>query len=332
MRSTLVGAADQLLELPVAPSFTRIGPAVRSRLDRWVPLDSYDLAGRVVVLTGPTSGLGLAAARQLAGMGASLVLLGRDRARTEAVRESLPRGAEAAPHTVVVADMSDLAAVRHAGQQIAGQRPVIDVLVHNAGALSARRTVTAQGVETTVAAQVVGPFLLTSLLLDQLRNAAPGRVLTMSSGGMYASGLSVQALQMRESEYRGAEQYARAKRAQVTLNQMWAQRWGEGSVRFHAVHPGWADTPGVRSSLPTFRRVTQPLLRSAEDGADTLVWLAADAGAPQETSGLFWLDRRPRAVHRLPTTRRTDTAQRRQELWEWVSATAGVDSGSSTVE
>ncbi len=332
MRSTLAGAADQLLELSVAPSFTRIGPAVRSRLDRWAPLDSYDLTGRVVVLTGPTSGLGLAAARRLAGMGASLVLLGRDRARTEAVRASLPRGTGAPPHTVVVADMSDLSAVRHAGQQIADQRPVIDVLVHNAGALSARRTVTAEGVETTVAAQVVGPFLLTSMLLDQLRNAAPGRVLTMSSGGMYASGLRVAALQMPESDYRGAEQYARAKRAQVTLNQMWAQRWGEGSVRFHAVHPGWADTPGVRSSLPTFRRVTQPLLRSAEDGADTLVWLAADAGAPQETSGQFWLDRRPRAVHRLPTTRRTDTAQRRQELWEWVSATAGVDSGSSTVE
>ena len=89
MRSLLADVTDSLLEVPVVPSFTSIGPTVRSRLDRWTPWDAYDLTGRVVVLTGPTSGLGLATARALAQMGASLVLLGRDRTRTEAVRDSL---------------------------------------------------------------------------------------------------------------------------------------------------------------------------------------------------------------------------------------------------
>lgn len=128
---------------------------------------------------------------------------------------------------------------------------------------------------------------------------------------------------MDEASYRGAEQYARAKRAQVTLNEMWAEREG-AAVRFHALHPGWADTPGVEESLPTFRKVVGPLLRTPLQGADTKVWLAADDGLPLETNGLFWLDRRPRPIHRLAATRRTDTPERRADLWRWVSEAAGI--------
>jgi len=315
---------DAALEVPVVPSFTLVGPVVRSRLDRWRPLDSYDLRGRVVVLTGPTSGLGLAAAQRLARCGASLVLVGRDRARTEAGAAALAALPGASPPEVVVADLGDLDAVRAAAQAIGRRHRRVDVLLHNAGALSATREVTSTGLEVTVAAQVVGPFLLTVLLLPALRAAAPGRVVTMSSGGMYAAGLAVETLQMGEEDYRGAEQYARAKRAQVTLTEMWAQAVPASEGVFHSVHPGWADTPGVRSSLPTFRRVTGPLLRSAEQGADTMVWLAADDGEPLSSSGLFWLDRRPRPLHRLPTTRHTDTASRREALWRWVVQAAGV--------
>ena len=323
MRLAPSDLADALLELPVVPSFTRVGPVVRSRLDGWASLDGYDMRGRTVVITGPTSGLGLAAAAQLARCGATLVLLGRDRSRTQAIGARLP--AVAGPHDVVVADMGDLAAVREAAGQIRERHDRLDVLVHNAGALSAERTLTATGLEATVASQVVGPFLLTSLVLDLLGRGRPGRVLTMSSGGMYATGLSVEDLQMGSETYRGAEQYARAKRAQVTLNEMWADRFADIDVVFHAMHPGWADTPGVRTSLPTFRRLTGPLLRTVEQGADTLVWLSADDEEPLATNGLFWLDRRPRPLHRLPTTRRTDTPARREQLWRWVSRAAQVD-------
>ena len=187
--------------------------------------------------------------------------------------------------------------------------------VRNAGALTADRRVAPNGLEATVSSQVVGPFLLTTLLLPALRAAAPGRVLTVSSGGMYAARLEVEHLQMGD-DYRGAEQYARAKRAQVALNRSWSERTPAGEVVFHAMHPGWADTPGVRSSLPTFRRVVGPLLRTPEQGIDTLVWLAA-AAEPGECTGGFWLDRRLRSEHRLPTTRRSDTAARRAALWEW---------------
>jgi len=146
----------------------------------------------------------------------------------------------------------------------------------------------------------------------------------MSSGGMYTAGLTVSKLQMAAADYKVAEQYARAKRAQVTLNEMWAERFGDRDISFHALHPGWADTPGVDDALPGFSKIMGPLLRSPEQGADTLVWLAAD-DVPAEMSGEFWHDRVVRSIHKLPTTRATDTPERRLALWDWVSEAAGVD-------
>ncbi len=214
--------------------------------------------------------------------------------------------------------MGELDDVRALADELLESHDSIDVLIHNAGALTADRRENSAGIEATVASQVFGPFLLTSLLLETLgSNAAtrPGRVLTMSSGGMYSAGLTVSGLEMSPEEYGGSEQYAKAKRAQVTLNEMWAARVPSSDVVFHAMHPGWADTPGVEEALPTFRKIVGPLLRSAEQGADTMVWLAAD-DEPAGCSGEFWLDRTRRSIHKLPTTKRTDTPERRQELWD----------------
>jgi NAD(P)-dependent dehydrogenase (short-subunit alcohol dehydrogenase family) len=324
----IADAVDALLEAPVAPSFTRIGYDVRSVLERWKPLASYDLRGRVMLLTGATSGLGLAAAEALARAGATLILLGRDAAKTERVRADLARRTHNDRLSAVIADMGDLAAVRRVADEVLASHDVLHVLAHNAGALHATRRNAPDGTEETVASQVLGPFLLTGLLMARLRASAPARVLTMSSGGMYATGLTVDDLEMSD-DYSGTEQYARAKRAQVTLNEMWAERFATSGVVFHALHPGWALTPGVETSLPTFRRIVGPLLRSPEQGADTLVWLAAD-GEPLATNGRFWLDRRVRAIHKLPTTRRTDTAERRAALWEWCVKRTGLDPAVSS--
>ena len=315
---------DTALELPVAPSFSRLGHDIRSRVARWRDLSDDDLTDRVVVVTGPTSGLGLATARFLAGTGATLVLVGRNGDRTERVRSELVRTTGNDRISVVLADMSDPLAVRSAASQILTSQPVVHVLIHNAGALYAERHQTADGTESTIATQVVGPFLLTSLLFERLRDSAPSRVITVSSGGMYVASLDVAHLEMDE-DYRGTEQYARAKRAQVTLNELWAERFPTSGVLFHAMHPGWADTPGVAESLPRFRKIVGPLLRTPEQGADTIVWLAADDREPAHTSGLFWHDRRPRTTHRLPSTRRADTPAERARLWAWCVERAGID-------
>lgn len=317
-------AVDSIIEAPVFTSFTRLGYDVRSRLAHWTDLSSYDLTGRVVLITGATSGLGLVAAERLSYCGATVVLLGRDRSKTERVRDQLAARTGSDHVDVVVADMGDFGAIRAAAAEVQRRHVRLDALIHNAGALTATRQVAPSGIELAVASQVVGPFLLTGLLLDQLRHSSPARVITMSSGGMYAADLEVDDLQMGH-DYKGSQQYARAKRAQVTLNEMWAQRIPGTEVVFQAMHPGWADTPGVREALPTFRKLVGPLLRSPEQGADTLVWLAADDDEPLATSGGFWLDRRVRPIHKLPSTKKSDTAERRQQLWDWCVAASGID-------
>lgn len=315
---------DALLEAPVITSFTRIGYTVRSRLDAWRPLDEYDLTGRVIVLTGATSGLGRAAAAQLAACGATLVLVGRHADRNAATVTEIIESSGNRAVTQVAADMGDYEQVRGLASRVLAEHDRLDVLIHNAGALTADRRVAPDGTEATVASQVVGPFLLTGLLLERLAASRPSRVLTMSSGGMYSAALTVSGLQMSDADYRGTEQYARAKRGQVVLNEMWAERFGGLGIHFHAMHPGWASTPGVDASLPTFSKVMGPLLRSAEQGADTLVWLAAD-DIPLRSNGCFWLDRRPRSTHKLRRTKNADTPDRRRRLWAWVSETSGYE-------
>jgi dehydrogenase/reductase SDR family member 12 len=324
---TTADLVDAALELPIVPSFTRVGYVVRRRLEAWRPLDGYDMSGHTVVVTGATSGLGRHAARRLAELGADVAITGREPERTRLAATEISIAAGGRAVMGIAADMGEPDEVAHLASEVQRSFGAIDVLVHNAGALSATRQTNSAGVESTVASQVLGPFLLTALLLGDLSRSAPGRVITVSSGGMYAAPLAVADLQMAPDAYRGSEQYARAKRAQVTLNEMWARRVRPDAAVFHAMHPGWVDTPGVEASLPRFRAVAGPLLRNAEQGADTTIWLACDQAA-ERASGGFWMDRRRRPIHRLRSTRRTDTETIRAELWDWCVEQAGVDAGA----
>ena len=312
---------DTLVEAPILSSFSRVGYDVRSRTEGWTETSSYDLTGKVIMLTGATSGIGLAAARQFAACGATLIINGRRDEKNEVVVRELIASSGNAQISQIAADMGDLDQVRSLSTKLLAEHDQLDVLIHNAGALSAERRLTSMGMEATVASQVVGPFLLTSTLLGRLSETPGARVLTMSSGGMYGAGLSVSRLEMDEADYNGTEQYARAKRAQVTLNDMLAER--HPSIAFHALHPGWVDTPGVDDALPGFAKVMGPLLRTPAQGADTLVWLASD-DEPLSSNGKFWHDRRQRNIHKLPSTRSTDTPERRAQLWDWVTEASGL--------
>jgi len=322
--SFLADHVDAALEWSIVGGFTRVGSALRRRLDHWAPLEGRTLAGRVIVMTGATSGLGLEAARAFAHMGARVEVIARNAGKAEATCSELRRETGNSRVGFVVADTGDLAALRRAAADLIERHPAIHVLIHNAGALDDVRQTSPQGIELTVASQVVGPFLLTGLLLPALRAGAPARVLWVSSGGMYSEPLSVERLEMPADDYDGTTAYARAKRAQVTLAELWAERLTADRIFVHAMHPGWADTPGVARSLPTFRRLVGPLLRTPAEGADTLVWLAVDEGAPLRESGRFWHDRRPRGLHRLASTRRSDTPEERERLWTWAVMKSGL--------
>lgn len=229
------------------------------------------LDGLTVAITGANSGLGFAATRALAAMGATVIMLCRDRARGEAARQAVVGDAR-----LEILDVSDLDAIA------ALKLPRPDVLVHNAGALLSRRE-TIGGLERTVACHVVGPWLLGHRL------SAPTSI-WVSSGGMYTQRLDVAATFDPPEPFDGVTAYARCKRAQVVI----ARRLGQ-----HAMHPGWADSPGVESSLPRFHRLTKGILRTPEQGADTIVWLAARRPEPPQ----LWFDRAPAPEHRLPLTR-----------------------------
>ena len=190
------GIADALIEAPIVTSFTRLGYEARRRLGDWTPLDDDELTGRVIVVTGATSGLGYAAAQQFARCGATLVLVGRTDERNERAVAELTESTGNESITQVAADMGDLDQVRALAARVLADHDRLDVLIHNAGVLDPERHVAPGGTEATVASQVVGPFLLTTLLLDRLAESAPARVLTMSSGGMYATGLTVSGLEM----------------------------------------------------------------------------------------------------------------------------------------
>lgn len=318
-------AADALLEMAVVPSFSRIGPTLRSRLEHWTSTDSYQLDGRVIVITGATSGLGLVAARAWLMAGATVEILARNAEKAAATVSRLRDEIAGASVMATIADTADLDALHTAAATLRARHDRIDVLVHNAGALDQRHSYAGSGIEQTIASQVVGPFLLSALLFEPLTAASPGRILWVSSGGMYTEPLSVDRLTIGPTGYRGSVAYARAKRAQVTLTEMMAERVDPSALVVHSMHPGWALTPGVERSLPTFRRVLGPLLRTAEQGADTLVWLAADDGAPLNSTGKFWLDRRARDVHKSKATRDADTSAERSRLWQWVVAASHTE-------
>jgi dehydrogenase/reductase SDR family protein 12 len=168
---------------------------------------------------------------------------------------------------------------------------------------------------------VVAPFVLTSELVALLSTSAPSRVITVSSGGMYTQRYDLDQLEMGPDTYDGVTAYARSKRAQVVLSREWARRRTGCGIVFHAMHPGWADTPGVQTALPAFRGVMRPLLRNADQGSDTIVWLAASTEAAR-CSGRFWHDRRPRWEHKVPWTRPAGSALEGDQLWDWCTRRA----------
>lgn len=316
---------DRALDWTVLPGYTSVGYRLRSR--GWNgELADGALAGRSVLVTGASSGIGEAASERLVRLGARVHMVARDPKRGAAARERVAErlaisGNGASERLELeLCDLSDLDAVRSFAAEFATRTPRLDGLLHNAGVLPARREQSAQGHELAFATNVLGPFLLTNLLLETLRRGAPSRVVLVSSGGMYTARLDASDLELARRDFDGSRAYAHTKRIEVILAGLWAERERGSGVSFASLHPGWVDTPGLQASLPAFHRVLRPLLRDAEQGADTAVWLLATSAAERH-AGAFWHDRRPRPEHRVPWTR--ESRQERHELWTKLARLTG---------
>jgi NAD(P)-dependent dehydrogenase (short-subunit alcohol dehydrogenase family) len=294
----------------IVSSFDRTGFRIHSLIFRSEDLD-VDLSGRRCLVTGANSGIGYETALALADLGAEVVLLCRSRERGEQAAQQIREQAGNRRVFLELLDVSDLGSIRAAAARLSSQP--VDVLVHNAGVLPEERMETGDGLELTFATNVVGPFLLTRLLQGNLENSPDGRVIWVSSGGMYTRRLNLEDPKWTERDYDGVIAYAETKRAQVVLSELWAEALRGSSVIVSAMHPGWADTPSVKKSLPRFHRITRRILRTPAEGADTVVWLAACPRARQST-GRFFFDRDERRTHLLPFTRESE--EDRRALWE----------------
>ncbi len=257
---------DDALEIAVVPSFTRIGYAVRRDMFRWTPPPAGSLRGRTVLITGPTSGLGRAATDALAALGARLVLVGRSEERLTSLRDELVLAHGEDRFRTLVADMESLGSVRAAASRIVETEARLDVVIDNAGAIFPERTESPEGFESTFATMVLGPFALVAGLLPLLRRTGDARVIAVTSGGMYLQPLHLDDLQWQRRPFDGPRVYAHAKRAQVSLMREWARRVPADEVSFAAMHPGWADTPGISAALPGFYGLIGPAPAHARAG------------------------------------------------------------------
>lgn len=311
---------DALLDRSIVFSFDRTGFRRHARGFVRGELDVRG-EGRTAVVTGASSGLGVEIARGLLERGLDVILAVRDVEKGERVRSAF--GALAARARVERLDVGELASVRAFSARIGGAR--LDVLVHNAGSLLERRTHTSEGLETTLAVHLVGPVALSHGLWGALGRSADARIVHVCSGGLYAVPLDVGALfdERDDAPFDGPQRYALAKRAQLVVTEEIAARAVRARlpITSSAMHPGWADTPGVRSALPRFHALTRRILRTPAQGADTALFLALATRA-REANGRFYFDRAPAPVHLRTSTK--EPPGERARLWARLEEAAGL--------
>lgn len=287
--------------------FSRIGFRRRVR----APL-AADFRGQRWVVTGATGGIGRAIALGAAARGATVLALARDKDKLYALARDAkgPGRIEA-----VQVDLSLMRDLRRVAGEIAAQGRV-DVLVHNVGVMLHEYARTDEGAERSFATNLLGNWVLDAALREAGALDARSAIISMSSGGMYGAALALDQLEASDAAtHDGFLAYAQHKRAQVELTKYW-NSLGADAPKAWVMHPGWVDTDGVRSSLPGFRKVFGRVLRNADEGADTALWLAAVR--PPVGEGI-WLDRQRDPEHAFGFTREGAGAE---ALAAWLAGRA----------
>ncbi|KAI3465430.1 hypothetical protein Pfo_022093 [Paulownia fortunei] len=276
-------------------NFTKSGLMEHSKNFRSEDMQ-VQIEGKNCIVTGANSGIGYATAEGLASRGATVYMVCRNKERGEAALVEIQSATGNKNVYLEVCDISSISDVKSFASRFSSKNVPIHILVNNAGLLENNRLITSEGYEMNFAVNVLGTYAMTELMLPLLEKAAPdARVITVSSGGMYTAPL-MEDLQFSGNKFDGVEQYARNKRVQVALTEKWADIYKDKGIGFYSMHPGWADTPGVAKSLPGFSKSLSGKLRTNEEGADTVIWLALQ---PKEKllSGGFYFDRAEAPKH-----------------------------------
>ncbi|XP_069737916.1 dehydrogenase/reductase SDR family member 12 isoform X1 [Phaenicophaeus curvirostris] len=273
-----------------------------------------NLAGRSFLVTGANSGIGKATAKEIARRGGTVHLVCRNKERAEVAKEEIE--AETGNQNIFlhVVDISNPKEIWNFAEKFKNEHK-LNVLINNAGCMVNNRELTEDGLERNFATNTLGTYILTTALLPLLEKEADARVITVSSGGMLVQKLNISDLQSANGTFDGTMVYAQNKRQQVVLTEQWAK--AHRSIHFSVMHPGWADTPAVRSSMPDFYQRMKDTLRTEVQGADTVVWLAVSSEATQLPSGLFFQDRQPVSTH-LPLASTRSPPEDEEKLMEML--------------
>lgn len=274
------------------------------------------MAGKTVLITGGTGGIGKATAIGLAALGARVGITGRDRARAEAAAADIRAAAASGSVDVFAADLSAQAEVRRLAAELLGAYPRLDVLINNVGGYWAHRHVTADGLEHTFALNHLAPFLLTNLLLDRLMASAPARVVTVSSGAQAMGKIDFDDLQGAKN-YSGQRAYNQSKLANVMFTYELARKLDGTGVTATVLHPGVVRTAfGAEDSTAMFKLMlplVRPFMKTPAQGAATSIYLASSPEV-EGVTGRYFANRRAKTSNKASY----DTAAAAQ-LWQ-VSA------------
>ncbi|XP_067014232.2 dehydrogenase/reductase SDR family member 12 isoform X2 [Anabrus simplex] len=275
--------------------YTKGGYQVASKNFSETDLD-IDCTGKVVMITGANSGIGRCVATEVAKRGGTVHMVCRNPQNAEVAKNEIMESTSSQDIHVHIVDMAQPRSVTKFANEFLAANDKLDVLVNNAGCMVSSRETDEDGLEKNFATNTLGPHILTQILVPALSKSEKGRVITVSSGGMLVQKLNAEDLQFEKMEpFDGTMAYAQNKRQQVILTEYYARTYP--NIFFAAMHPGWADTPAVRSAMPDFYNRMKERLRTAEQGADTAVWLAISSAAVEHPSGLFFQDRIPVPTH-----------------------------------
>jgi NAD(P)-dependent dehydrogenase (short-subunit alcohol dehydrogenase family) len=278
------------------------------------------MQGKVVVITGATSGIGEVAAQRLAGMGARIVLVARDKARGAAALTRLRSGGTSASHSIHYGDLSRIAEMKRLAQEIAAAEPRIDVLINNAGAMFSSRQTTDDNLERTFAVNHMAYFVLTQGLRERLLASSPARIVDTASDAHKGRVLNFEDLQSTKG-YSAVSVYGRSKLCNILFTRELARRWGGTGVTANCLHPGFVATrfgDGSGGLLSRAVRLAKIFAISPEKGAETIVYLASSPDVAG-VSGEYFYKCRPA----MPTAEaRDDTAAAR--LWMESAKLAGI--------